>query len=79
MSGVLDVALVGLAVLAAIAYAAHALAPRAWRNRLYARLGFKVGASSAGCGGCGDCEDPGTPSTKTSEVAVPVKSIRRRK
>jgi hypothetical protein len=79
MSRSLDLLLAGLAVLAAVAYAAHALAPRAWRNRLYARLGFKTGTSGAGCGGCGSCGDTPTTSGKVTEVGVPLKSIQRRK
>jgi hypothetical protein len=79
MAHLLDLILVAIAVLGAIVYAIHALAPKAWRNRWYARLGLRSAqANSPGCGGCDNCGDTAAPTTKTSEISVPVNSIKRR-
>jgi hypothetical protein len=78
MNAIWDKVLVGIAVLLATLYAGHALAPKAWRNAVYARLGIRVKGSAGGCSSCESCE--GTASTTPkSEVAVPISRIRRRR
>jgi hypothetical protein len=79
MAHILDLALVAIVVLGAIAYAIHALAPKAWRDRWYARLGLRSAqGNSPGCGGCDNCGDTATPAEKPTEIRVPANSIKRR-
>jgi hypothetical protein len=79
MAHILDIALVAITVLGAVAYAIHALAPKAWRNRWYARLGLRSAqANSPGCGGCDNCGDSAAPAPKTTEIRVAVNSIKKR-
>jgi hypothetical protein len=79
MAYILDLALVAIVVLGAAAYAMHALAPKAWRNRWYSRLGLRSAqGNSSGCGGCDNCGDTEAPAATPTEIRVPANSIKKR-
>ncbi len=80
MLPVLENVIVAVLVLAAAAYAFHALAPKFWRARLYARLGIKVTTGGAGCGGCSPPAAKQPDALKRGEeVSISPASIRRAK
>ncbi len=80
MNPVVENAIVAALVLCAAAYAFHALAPKFWRARLYARLGIKV---TTGGPGCGSCSPPAAKQPdalkRGEEVAISPGSIRKAK
>jgi hypothetical protein len=84
MSNLLDLLLVGAALLASILYAIVALGPRTWRRRIAAALAAcglaRVAPKSSGaCGGCDNCAAPDTKeSTAGAETRVPLEDIGRR-
>jgi hypothetical protein len=79
MEHILDLLLVAIAVLGAVAYAIHALAPKTWRNRWYARLGLhSAQENSSGCGGCDNCGDTDNAAAKPTEIRIAANSIKRR-
>jgi hypothetical protein len=80
MTALIDNVLVGLVLLASIAYALMALGPQSWRRRIRGALGFESpAAKSAGsCGGCEGCgSDTAAPKT-SAEIKIPVAKIGRR-
>jgi len=85
MSNLLDILLVGTALVGSVLYAIVALGPRAWRRRVAAfltSLGLaRVAPKTSGsCGGCDNC---GAPDAKESpagaETRIPLDEIPRRK
>lgn len=80
MSGIVQNAIVALLVIGAAVYAFHALAPKFWRARLYARLGIRVSPTAGGCGGCSPPEAKQPDALKRGEeVAISPGSIRKAK
>jgi hypothetical protein len=85
MSNLLDILLVGTALLASVLYAIVALGPRTWRRHVaavlsslgLARLAPKT---SGACGGCDNCAAPDAKdSTAGAETRIPLDDIGRRK
>jgi hypothetical protein len=85
MSNLLDILLVGAALLASLLYAVVALGPRSWRRRvatILASVGLaRVAPKASGaCGGCDNCAAPDAKdSTAGSETRIPLDDIGRRK
>jgi hypothetical protein len=85
MSSLLDMALVGIALLASVLYAIVALGPRTWRRHIGAALAAcglaRVAPKASGaCGGCDNCAAPDAKeSTAGAETRVPLEDIGRRK
>jgi hypothetical protein len=85
MSNLLDILLVGTALLASLLYAIVALGPRTWRRRVAAALtSFGLARiapkTSGACGGCDNCAAPDAKdSTAGAETRVPLDEIGRRK
>ena len=86
MSNLLDILLVGMALLASVLYAVLALGPGAWRRRLAAAALASLGLAriapktSGTCGGCDNCAAPDAKEpTAGTETRVPVDDIPRRK
>jgi hypothetical protein len=85
MSSLLDLLLVGGALLASILYALVALGPRTWRRhigRALAAGGLSRFApkDSGACGGCDNCAAPdGKTPSAGAETRIPLEDIGRRK
>jgi hypothetical protein len=84
MSNLLDLLLVGAALLASILYAIVALGPRTWRRRIGSALAAcglaRVAPKDSGaCGGCDNCAAPDAKeSTAGAETHIPLEDIGRR-
>jgi hypothetical protein len=85
MSNLLDLLLVGAALLASILYAIIALGPRTWRRHIGSALAA-CGLSrlapkdSGACGGCDNCAAPdGKTPPAGAETRIPLEDIGRRK
>jgi hypothetical protein len=85
MSTLLDLLLVGGALLASMLYAIVALGPRSWRRHIGSALAAcglaRVAPKSSGaCGGCDNCGAPDAKeSTAGAETRIPLDDIGRRK
>lgn len=79
MTTFIDNVLVGLVLLASIAYALMALGPKSWRHRVRSALGFKSDAkAAAACGGCEGCGSDSAAPQAAAEIKIPVAKIGRR-
>ena len=85
MSALLDLLLVGTALLASLLYAILALGPQSWRRRVVAILAAvglaRIAPKTSGsCGGCDNCASPDAKeSTAGAETRIPLDDIGRRK
>ena len=85
MSALLDMVLVGIALLASVLYAIVALGPRSWRRRVAAALSSlglaRIAPKTSGaCGGCDNCAAPDAKdSTASAETRIALDDIGRRK
>jgi hypothetical protein len=85
MSTLLDILLVGTALLASVLYAIVALGPRTWRRRMAAALSSwglaRIAPKTSGsCGGCDNCAAPDAKDATTGpETRIPLDEIGRRK
>ncbi len=78
MSGLVDLMLVGVVIVASAIYAGLALGPRSWRRRLDRWRGRAT--AGAACGGCDSCDSTGGPTAAgPSEARIPLAAIRRRR